>query len=292
MSIRIDEENLINFNTQNRVEKQEKQEKARESVSAKDTFLEKSRQDPVTQKREQAREQAFKLVSEAWKKDEQKTDSLSKLGNDKETLARRKEELMARIKDNSDKREQLKAEYGVSEDSDEQKDLELLEKFQDYSNGSRIDNFSKEEIDRLKDISEKPKTEYQQRMLELNENIGQSRLEQERVEMELEKSSDEYIRRKIENLKTDPMRDANEAVEKIKEKERHEIIGIIREEGVRHLDESEDKKEDAAVKKPENEKGSEKFYEEVQKQLTKILKENAMLDEDLKGIKINTTFEG
>lgn len=292
MSIRIDEENLINFNTQNRVEKQEKQEKARESVSAKDTFLEKSRQDPVTQKREQAREQAFKLVSEAWKKDEQKTDSLSKLGNDKETLAGRKEELMARIKDNSDKREQLKAEYGVSEDSDEQKDLELLEKFQDYSNGSRIDNFSKEEIDRLKDISEKPKTEYQQRMLELNENIGQSRLEQERVEMELEKSSDEYIRRKIENLKTDPMRDANEAVEKIKEKERHEIIGIIREEGVRHLDESEDKKEDAAVKKPENEKGSEKFYEEVQKQLTKILKENAMLDEDLKGIKINTTFEG
>lgn len=59
-------------------------------------------------------------------------------------------------------------DYGVDKDSQEQKDLELLEKYQNNRYGSAEDTFSKEELERLKELQNTPLTEYQEKVLKLN----------------------------------------------------------------------------------------------------------------------------
>lgn len=73
------------------------------------------------------------------------------------------------LKDIENTKEQLRKEYGVELDSQEQKDLELLQKKQDSKNKLDVGSFTDEEMDRLKELEGTPLTEYQKAVLELND---------------------------------------------------------------------------------------------------------------------------
>ena len=60
----------------------------------------------------------------------------------------------------------------MNSDSQKQKNFKLLEKYQDYRKGVQTDDFSKEEIDRLKELQNTPLTDYQTRALQLNGTKG------------------------------------------------------------------------------------------------------------------------
>ena len=79
----------------------------------------------------------------------------------------------------------MQEEYGVADGSQEQKDLELLEKYQNNMNGSSYDQFSDEELSRLKELQNAPLTEYQKKVLNLNSMKGQVSVEADRKQFEV-----------------------------------------------------------------------------------------------------------
>ena len=77
-------------------------------------------------------------------------------------------ELSGRLDYISKEKEAVREKYGIDQDSQEQKDLELLEKYQNNRAGVSDDSFSKEEIERLRELQNIPLTDYQKEVLKLN----------------------------------------------------------------------------------------------------------------------------
>ena len=75
---------------------------------------------------------------------------------------------LAAIDETNQQKEALREQCGVDADSQEQQDLLLLEKEQDYKNGVLDEGLTDEEYDRLAEIHKKPLTGYQKQALELN----------------------------------------------------------------------------------------------------------------------------
>ena len=104
----------------------------------------------ISQKRKVARKQAMKLISDAWDKDNKAAQGIKDMESEKADIANINADLKSKLKDIDKSQKDLQELYGVHSESQEQKDLELLKKYQDNRNGVSNDKFSKEEIDRLK----------------------------------------------------------------------------------------------------------------------------------------------
>ena len=117
----------------------------------------------ISQKRKVARKQAMKLISDAWDKDNKAAQGIKDMESEKADIANINADLKSKLKDIDKSQKDLQELYGVHSESQEQKDLELLKKYQDNRNGVSNDKFSKEEIDRLKELQNEPLTEYQKK---------------------------------------------------------------------------------------------------------------------------------
>ena len=106
----------------------------------------------ISQKRKIARKQAMKLISDAWDKDNKAAQGIKDMESEKADIANINADLKSKLKDIDKSQKDLQELYGVHSESQEQKDLELLKKYQDNRNGVSNDKFSKEEIDRLKEL--------------------------------------------------------------------------------------------------------------------------------------------
>ncbi|MBQ9233528.1 MAG: hypothetical protein IJ167_05790 [Lachnospiraceae bacterium] len=280
----------------------------------------------ITAKRKQAQRQAMKLVNDAWEKDNKKADSIKnmedKISANKESI----KETNSKLKDLEERKESLREEYGIAGDSDEQKDLLLLEKYQDRKNGLKTDPFTKEEISRLKELQNIPRTEYQNKVLEVNEISAD-------LKMDIVKKSNENIGlgESILEANTDltasqNMQNAKLASDKIMEALSDEIKSLILNEAKEHteekmaeekekaekLEEEKDEKEEKLEETKEKRKEQEALIEadieasrleqkikvegdysgndSLQKDIKKIIQDNNLLDDDLKGIKIDFNF--
>ena len=280
----------------------------------------------ITAKRKQAQRQAMKLVNDAWEKDNKKADSIKnmedKISANKESI----KETNSKLKDLEERKESLREEYGIAGDSDEQKDLLLLEKYQDRKNGLKTDPFTKEEISRLKELQNIPRTEYQNKVLEVNEISAD-------LKMDIVKKSNENIGlgESILEANTDltasqNMQNAKLASDKIMEALSDEIKSLILNEAKEHIeekmaeekekaekleeekDEKEEKLEETKEKRKEQEalieadieasrleqkikvEGDYSGNDSLQKDIKKIIQDNNLLDDDLKGIKIDFNF--
>ena len=124
-------------------------------------------EDPVAKRREEARRQAWKVVENAWKNDRSVDDTIQSHRDSYAELENRKKGALAAIDETNQQKEALREQCGVDADSQEQQDLLLLEKEQDYKNGVLDEGLTDEEYDRLAEIHKKPLTEYQKQALEL-----------------------------------------------------------------------------------------------------------------------------
>ena len=125
-------------------------------------------EDPVAKRREEARKQAWKVVENAWKNDRSVDDTIQSHRDSYAELENRKKGALAAIDETNQQKEALREQCGVDADSQEQQDLPLLEKEQDYKNGVLDEGLTDEEYDRLAEIHKKPLTGYQKQALELN----------------------------------------------------------------------------------------------------------------------------
>lgn len=250
-----------------------------------------SSKEQIEKKRKLAQKQAMKLVKDAFSVDQATKQNIEDLKAQKAETVAEYQEKMQQIGNISEEKDKLRETYGISKDSQEQKDLELLEKYQNNKLGIFSDDFSKEEIDRLKELANEPRTEYQKQVLALNGKKAalqsDADIMQQQIMVLTQNQSDakEKLDKELEEKKAEAEKKAeekeeqDERIEKAKE-ERKEDREMI--EG--DLD-AEKLQADASLQKQ-----SVTQSEETTQRINQIMKKNHLINEDLKGIEIDVNF--
>lgn len=304
-----------------------KKTKNRKTINAAELNLKPYKDNQIDSKRLRARKQAMKLISDAWKSADKKDKNIEDMKADKLNKLDEITELKNKVNDLENEKEAYRVDYGVDKDSQEQKDLELLEKYQNNRYGSAEDTFSKEELDRLKELQNTPLTEYQEKVLKLNSSQIHFRDEIGQKELKIACTTVSIGLAEIDRDKSQEMIKAQDSADQIIGAVEGEVKNLLVNEGKENIDdkvEENKEKADEAEKKQEEqqEKIDEKRKErkeqeeiiegqaeadklemnanirsndvdhvtEAQKQIVKIMKDNKMLNEDIKGIDIDLNF--
>lgn len=122
----------------------------RKSIFAGDIGVQ---QDRITQRRERAKKKALKIVGDAWNGDKKIDQSISEVRDRVVQLNAEKEENLTIISGTEEQKEALRKQYGVSADSQEQKDLELLERAAEAERKFKFNMLTEDEwkqVDELK----------------------------------------------------------------------------------------------------------------------------------------------
>lgn len=259
----------------------------RNSIYAGDLGLGK---DTITLRKQQAQKKALKLIQDAWTGDRKVAQNIT-------DIKAKADELQADIEANQEiinqgelQKEALREQYGVEEDSQEQKDLELLEKEADMRRlGTGPDGvqLTEEEQNRLKELKDPitgeykvPLTEYQKRCLEIDsrQSVYEKRITAAQQQIEEGYASIRSIR--IEQLKHHTMVDAQQNADEIMEQAGKDAIGMLVDEAKDHVDETyEEQREKAKEKAEEKEEQEEKI--EARREQEKKAREDSELMENM-----------
>ena len=301
-----------------------KQTKNRKTINASELNLKPYNDNQIDAKRLRARKQAMKLISDAWKSADMRDKNIEDMKLDKLNKLDEITELKNKVSDLENEKEAYRVDYGVDKDSQEQKDLE---KYQNNRYGSAEDTFSKEELERLKELQNTPLTEYQEKVLKLNSSQIHFKDEIGQKELKIACTTASIALAEIDRDKSQEMLKAQDSADQIIGAVEGEVKNLLVNEGKDNIDDKvEDNKEkaDEAEKKQEEqqEKIDEKRKErkeqeeiiegqaeadklemnanirsndvdhvtEAQKQIVRIMKDNKMLNEDIKGIDIDLNF--
>ena len=292
----------VNVQSRNRKEGTEEEKQLKNgSIFANKLNL---KDDMISMKREQARKQAYKVIMD-YRAVDQKMDQT--IIDNKDKIAALKEEskeLLSEIDDIESQKEKLKEKMGITEESQEEKDLELLRKA-----SKEPFNLSKEESARLKEMG--PKTEYQERMLEYDETQGYYKSLLSDNKEKILQADGEIKGIKSARLKSRGMIDSKKEADDILKASSKEIIGMLMDESKDHVDkeieEEKEKAQEAKEKKEEEEaktgtedsaaKKETSQLENIQQgsseqnkfemEVKKLLEKQKLLEEDLKGVGVD-----
>lgn len=291
----------VQFGNSRNTEKVKQQEKdgqqKKNTVFAGDLNM---NQDLIKDKRELAQKKAFKLISNQQKADYEIDEDLRNRRLRQVKLAEEGIAAQKEISNINELKEDMMKTYGLTEDSQEHKDIELWKKHAAGGFG-----LTEDERQRLEDLGEP--TEYQKAMMEFDEMIEvfKDLYDATVKESTMENRAIDSI--KLELLKIHPMVDEQKNAAKILEEARKTEINMLINESKDHIDETmeeeaekaeeiaEASKETSAEKVSPEEANIEDIQEateevsDLDRELRKIMKDNNMLDEDLKGIKVNQT---
>ena len=243
--------------------------------------------DLIAAKKKEARKKAMKIVGDAFANERKIDDDLRARNERIKSLQNEKGEAEKVIKEIEDGRAALRDEYNIDENSQEEKDLKLLEKeIRAKMSGSDI-QLSKDDIEAINQIKKAGLSEYQQRSLEMLEyevphvNTAYEAGEEIKIENQIISAT------KIERLKSHAILDAEKQADSIMEEASKEIFGMLIDEAKEHIDEEAEKQEEKA--KAEKEK-QEEFQERIDAAKEKK-KENEELTEDiLEGVSENASM--
>ena len=212
------------------------------------------------QKRDSARKQAMKIVSDAYD-GERKLDATMQGIRDKvSALKEENHGYMKEIQANEERISELADMYGIDPESEEQKDLELLHKRSMAENKLETEPFTKEDMERLAQLDRQGLTEYQERALEIykmNDTMQHSINDNNAL---IKGNNAAIENMKIERLKTDPIGEAMEAAEDIMDAASEEIKAMIVKDSMEHIEEkAEEEKEKAEERAEQKEEEEEKL---------------------------------
>ncbi|NLG03099.1 MAG: hypothetical protein GX567_04630, partial [Clostridia bacterium] len=160
---------------------------------------------------------------------------------------------------------QLRENKGIAADSEEQKDLELIEKRNESMRPNSEVTLTKEDQKRLAQINEKGLTEYQKQALEMESYKSVHRKEiDEGKKLIIEENA--IIRGvKLERLKSNPILKAKQEADSIMDAADEEIRGMLIDESKKFIDEKHKEEEEAAKKRAEEQEEKEELIEEIRK---------------------------
>ena len=213
-----------------------------------------AKQDPIAAKREEAKKKAMQIVGNAFANELKIDDDLNERRERIKSLQKDIGEANRAVKDLEDGRAALKDVYGITEDSQEEKDLKLLEKQIRYKMPGSDVHFEKGDLERISELKKNGLSEYQQRSLEMLEQETPYIQSVNENKKEIMTENQIITATELERLKTHPMLDAKEQAEAVMEAARKEIIGMMVDEAKDHIDEeAKEQKEKAEAEKEKEE---------------------------------------
>ena len=260
------------------------------------------KKDPITQRKQYAQQKALKMVSDAWDVDRKIDQNIQDIRDKLRQLEDEYVENLGYIAEGDAQKEQLRQQYNVAPDSQEQKDLELLQKKADYMRHPDEVTLTEEERARLKAISGRPPetkeevellqrkadaekfglevewteeeeallkemegvplTEYQERCLKID---GYQKIYETRndvIKDQIAAYNGSIRATRLERLKFREMEKAQKKAEEVMEAAGKEIIGMLMEEAKDHVDEEMEETKEEAEEKAEEEASQEEKIEE------------------------------
>lgn len=236
--------------------------------------------DRIEEKRKQARGQAMKVVTDAMEKDRKMEDGV----NEQRDLINALKDEISQAHDEIDeitgRQNQLKEEYGIADDSREQKDLELLMKRRESmkpGSGVELTEGEKAELER---IDAAGLTDYQSRMLDMEseKDVPQSTIDKNNGQIMGANAAIRGMKMARLKMKRQPMQVAKEEADKILEDAGREILGMMFEDGRKHIDEEAEKAKEEAEKAKEEKEEEEERIEAVKEKVEEMqeqVEENA-----------------
>lgn len=261
--------------------------------------------DMVALRRQRAQKKALKIVGDAWNGDRKIDRNILDIKSKINQLNVEREENLGYIAEGDAKKEALRKEYGVDPDSQEQKDLELIEKSRDAMYSTEV-HLTKEERDRLEEINGRmptaedlellkkreaskqpgskirltaeeeeqlaqldgiPLTEYQERCLQIDSHQRTYESRNDQIEREIMGYNGTIRGIRLERLKYHEMMNAQKKADKVMEEAGKEIVGMLVDEAKDHVDEElEEPREEAKEKAEEKEEQEEKIEENQERQ--------------------------
>ena len=234
--------------------------KNRKTINASELNLKPYKDNQIDAKRLRARKQAMKLISDAWKYADKTDKNIDDMKLDKLNKLDEITELKKKVSDLENEKEAYRVDYGVDKDSQEQKDLELLEKYQNNRYGSAEDPFSKEELERLKELQNTPLTEYQEKVLKLNSSQIHFKDEIGQKELKIACTTASIALAEIDRDKSQEMLKAQDSADQIIGAVEGEVKNLLVNEGKDNID---DKVEENKEKADEAEKKQEEQQEKI-----------------------------
>lgn len=232
----------------------------RKNVFFGDTML--AEKNPVEVRRKIAQKKAMKIIQDAYAGDAAIDKQVNDRINHYEEMAAVRETASNELRDLNQQQKELQKEYGVSDDGEEQKNLELLKKEQDIQNNVTKETLSGEEMEQLAQIHKNPLTEYQSRALGLNQLAAKSKLAIADAQKQMNGDTADMKSIYLERLKSDPMQKAQKSAEDILEAAGKEIQNMLVGEAKDVMDEKTEEEKEWAKEKSEEKKEEEKIIEE------------------------------
>lgn len=262
IKLRDNEAQNVQINTQAQGKTQEsRRQKASEKQQKKTVIFAGElpfHKDPIALRRQQAQKKALEFVKNAWNSDRLTDGSMAEYRALAEQQRKELQLNQERVRECDDRKEALRKGYGVEADSQEQKDLELLEKGRyPWMYGG---DFTGEEEQRLEELRKIPLTEYQQKCLEIDKekSIFDNRVSDAQIGVEV--YSGAVTSMKVERLKFHKMADAQNNAKKVMEQAGREIQGMLVDDAKDHVDGTfEEQREEAEKKADEKEAQEEKI---------------------------------
>lgn len=238
--------------------------------------------DTIMDKLLQAREKAWKVVSDAWGVEQETDETIAEIESHKQEMLEQLDEANGHLRENRAAEEALRIEYEVDVESQEYQDLQLLKKEQDFRNGVSMERPTLEEQKRLAEIKQEPLTEYQTRALELNEHAAKFKRDIQTAK-DWMKVDDENIQSiQLEKLKSHAMVDATNEADVIMETASKEAVGEMLAEGKEHIDEKLEEAKEKAEENAKKQEEKEEIREEIK--LEKAIKQ-AMIEGTAEAVK-------
>lgn len=211
-------------------------------------------QDKIAAKKVNAQKQAMKAILDKFSIEQQKDDNLKSHQENVEALRAKSMSGREEVEKIEKIEQDLKDSYHIDDNSEEQKDLELLKK---GKNDTFKNSLTKEESQRLENMGEL--TDYQKEALHYDDikQEWKDRVKEADNQVENENRTIEEI--KVSRLKSAPMIDAREEADTILEAASKEVIGMLIDEAKEHINDKmeEDKEKIEEEKKQEEEKKTE-----------------------------------
>jgi len=254
----------------------------------------KLQDDPITQKRNEARKQASKIVANAFDQEKKVDNDLLKRSENIKRLQKNIGNAQKKLTEIENEKTSLKESFAIDDDSIEEKDLKLLEKQGKSILPNSTTILTKEETDRLAIINAKGKTEYQRRSLDLDAYGSVYREEIEDAKDTIVEENAIIRGVKLERLKTSPILEATQESDEILKAAGDEIFGMLVDESKEHIDsETEEQQTDAEEKVDEEAKQEEILNQikERKEQMENAAESNKEDSADKKTINIEISTE-
>ncbi len=218
--------------------------------------------DPIARKRKEAMKEAMKIVGDAFAGERKIDDDIERRRNNIDALKNEINSNQQEINRIDASKKEMKEVCGIEDDSQEQQDLELLEKRRDARKDPSI-KLSDKEKQRLEKIDQKGMTEYQKYSLEMD-SLKEPFLKVIEDSQKIITNETMTINAiQLERLKTHPMVDADVAADKLLDTASKEITGMLIDEAKNHVDEKLEEQKEAADKKAEEKKEQEEKTEAI-----------------------------